>query len=245
MESNEGAVTAWGMLQPHDIERFGEVVQDPKERKRWATAILIGGLPYIWSQLATVPRRLFLDRLELRPGDRVLLIGEGLEGIGIGADIEALIGSEGEIVTVDFMERVRDTVMSGKRPEWEWPYTKDDPDDHYDAVAIFQGVAHSESWRVTAEELVRVLKPGRNVALGEVVFGPPLANVIALDVHVTYVFTKLWEAIFPPGASFDDGPYWGPEALLDAFSGLVTDQDTFAWKGVELFWGRKPGAEDR
>jgi SAM-dependent methyltransferase len=234
--------TAWGSMQPHDVARFGEVILDPEERKRWCTAILIGGLPYIWRELAPVPRGLFLDRLEIAPGDRVLLIGEGLEGIGIDAEIKARVGDGGEVVTVDFMERVRDTTMAGDWPQWQWPYTDGYADDHFDAIAIFQGVAHSDDWALTARELVRVLRPGRMVVLGEVIFGAPLAAVIRQDVHVTYVFQKIWEAIFPPGTSFEQMPYWSPEALTEAFSGTVEDPRTFVWRGVELLWGRKPGA---
>jgi hypothetical protein len=230
---------AWGAMLPHDIARFGEVILDPAERKRWCTAILIGGLPYIWRELAAVPRQLFLDRLGVSPGDRVLLVGEGLEGIGIGTEIMGLVGPSGDVVTVDFMERVRDTAMAGEWPQWAWPYTEEYPDEYFDAVAIFQGVAHSEDWAVTGRELMRVLKPGRMIVLGEIIFGPPLSAVIRQDVHVTYVFTKIWEAIFPPGATFDDMPYWSPEALTVAFDGQVEDAETFVWRGVELFWGRK------
>jgi len=110
----------------------------------------------------------------------------------------------------------------------------------FDAIAVFQGVAHSEDWAITARELLRVLKPGGMIALGEIIFGAPLADVIRLDVHVTYVFTKIWEAIFAPGTTFEQMPYWSPEALTAAFDGQVEQPETFVWRGVELFWGRKP-----
>jgi SAM-dependent methyltransferase len=234
-------VTAWGMMQPHDTARFGDVINDPAERKRWCTAILIGGLPYIWQELAPVPRRMFLNRLELQAGDRVLLIGEGLEGIGIADEIGERIGPDGEIVTVDFMERVRDVAGAGGWAQWGWDdYTKHYADGHFDAIAIFQGVAHADDWRTAGAELLRVLKPGRMIVLGEVVFGPPLNDVIELDVHVTYVFTKIAEAMFAPGFGIKDMPYWSPERIEEAFEGQVEEGETFVWRGVELFWGRKP-----
>ena len=36
---------------------------------------------------ADVVRQLIFDRLELKPGDKVLVIGEGVEGCGFGDDI--------------------------------------------------------------------------------------------------------------------------------------------------------------
>ncbi len=36
-------------------------------------------------------------------------------------------------------------------------------------------------------------------------------------------------------------PYWSPEQLDEsAFEGQVDEAETFVWRGVELFWGRKP-----
>ena len=34
-------------------------------------------------------------------------------------------------------------------------------------------------------------------------------------------------------------PYYSPEQLVQAFFGLVTDANVFAWKGLELFWATK------
>jgi hypothetical protein len=42
------------------------------------------------------------------------------------------------------------------------------------------------------------------------------------------------------GWSIDKFPYYSPQQLLEAFAGVVEDANTFVWKGIELFWGRKP-----
>ena len=233
------ARSAWDSMQPYDIARFGEVILDPDERRRWCTAILIGGLPYIWNTIADESRRTFLTQLAVQPGDRVLLIGEGIEAIGIDEEIGALAGSEGEVVTIDFLEQVRNLVADGQWPQWHWTLADAFADGEFDAIAVFQGVAHSDDWRVTAEHLLRVLKPGGMIVLGEVCFGPPMARVIRQDAHVHYVFTKIWEALFP-GQAFEDQPYWSPEELDKAFAGLVDEPGSAADAGVELFWGRNP-----
>jgi hypothetical protein len=234
-------MSAWGAMQPYEKERFGEVIMDPEERKRWAAAFMLGGLPYMWTKLAPVPRLLFLDRLELRQGDRVLLIGEAIDGVGIDREIRERVGPNGDVVVIDFMNKVRDIAMGGERPQWEWDYTREFQDEHFDAIGVFQGVAHSANWRVTAEELLRTLKAGRMIVLGEIVFGPPLARVVRQDVHVNYLFAKVWE-VLTPGEDFEDQVYWSPEDLDAAFKDQVVNAQSFVWHGVEMFWGRKAAA---
>jgi ubiquinone/menaquinone biosynthesis C-methylase UbiE len=229
---------AWDAMLPHDVERFGAVITDPAERRRWCAAILIGGLPYIWATTGAEQRRRFVEHLALAPGDRVLLIGEGIAGIGIDAELRAQIGGDGELVTIDFMEKVRDTVQSGRFPQWRWDYGDRFADGHFDAIAVFQGVAHPDDWEAAATNLLRTLKPGGTIALGEVIFGPPMADVIRQDAHVLYVFTKLWEVLFP-GQAFEEQPYWSLDALAQAFDGRLTEQGSHSDRGIEVFWGRK------
>jgi len=231
-------LSAWDSMLPNDVERFGEVILDQRERRRWCAAILIGGLPYIWSTTGAEQRRRFLEHLHLQRGDRVLLIGEGIPGIGIDAEIRDRIGPDAELVVVDFMEQVRDTVSSGRFPQWTWSYGAQYPDEHFDAIAVFQGVAHADDWHAAAVDLLRTLKPGGAIALGEVIFGPPMADVIRQDAHVLYVFTKLWEVLFP-GQVFEDQPYWSLQDLAKAFAGMLSDTGEHADRGIEVFWGLK------
>jgi SAM-dependent methyltransferase len=225
-------------MLPMDVERFGEVILDPNERRRWCAAILIGGLPYIWSTTGAEQRRRFLEHLHLQQGDRVLLIGESIAGVGIDREIRDCIGPDAELAVVDFMEQVRDAVSSGHFPQWPWSYGAQFPDEHFDAIAVFQGVAHADDWHAAARNLLRTLKPGGRIALGEVIFGPPMADVIHQDAHVLYVFTKLWEVLFP-GEAFEDQPYWSLEDLSKAFDGILRDTGQHADRGIEVFWGRK------
>src|ERR1700759_2041958 len=65
----------WAWMQPYDARRFGEVILDQTEQERWCRAVLLGGLPFMWRK-AEAARNLIYDRLELRTGDKVLIIGE-------------------------------------------------------------------------------------------------------------------------------------------------------------------------
>jgi hypothetical protein len=43
------------------------------------------------------------------------------------------------------------------------------------------------------------------------------------------------------GWKLDEFPYYSPRDLEQAFTGLLTETRSFVWKGIEIFWGRKPG----
>jgi ubiquinone/menaquinone biosynthesis C-methylase UbiE len=181
------------------------------------------------------------DRLALRPGDKVLLLGECIESCGFIEEFRERIGPSGEIRMVDITDEARDAYIRGKRGSggqlatWRYNYTADVPDEHFDSVPILQGVQHTDDWRETAKELLRMMKSGRNIVLAEITFSPELRMKTGLDIHIEYVFEKLFSRI---GWEFDQFPY-SPEQLQNAFAGLVVDSGVFAWEGIELFWGKK------
>jgi len=243
MSGNEHKMDPWDMMQEHDVERFGAIIRDREEQVRWCRAIFLGGLPYMWRKAAPV-RDMMYDRMELKPGDRVFLIGESLESCGFISDIRERIGSTGEIESVDITDQARDAAMSGRRGStgmlatWNWDYTLGFADETFDCVACLQGVQHTEDWRVTGRELLRILKPRRRFVTGEIALGSPDLNMkIELDLHIEYLYDKVFSRI---GFDRYDIPYWGPRDLMKAFDGIVDGAETFVWKGVELFWARKP-----
>ena len=73
----------WSYLQPNDVERFGPVILDPAEQKRWSSALFLGGLSYMW-QKSTVLRDLIFLHLGLKPGGALMLteIGFGPQFFG-------------------------------------------------------------------------------------------------------------------------------------------------------------------
>ena len=228
-------------MQSYDVKRFGEVILDPAEQARWCRAVMLGGLPYMWHK-ASAPRAMIFDRLALRPNDTVLLLGECLESSGFVDDIRERIGAGGEVRVVDITDEARDAYLAGRRGSggqlatWRYNYTADVPNQYFDAVAVLQGVQHADDWREIARELLRAMKPGRNIVLAEITFSPELRRKVQLDIHIEYVFEKLFSRI---GWDFDQFPYHSPGQLQAAFSGLVRDAGTFSWRGIELFWGTR------
>lgn len=236
----------WGYTQPWDVEALGPTILDEKEQARWARHILLGGLPYIWRELAAPLLADVYGLLELRPGDRVLVVGESIGPCGFAEDLRARVGDGGEVRTFEILERARKTTAelvrgrNGRVGTWQWDYTHAMPDAHFDCVAVLQAVQHADDWREAGAELLRVMKPGRRIVLAEAaLFGGPFWARVEADVHLQYWVDKLtWHRALDPRET----SYYSPEELHRAFAGLVEDAGNREWRGIELFWGRKPGA---
>ena len=82
-----------------------------------------------------------------------------------------------------------------------------------------------------------MLKPGGSIVLGEIMLGPKILTAASVDVHIEAWLDKIFSRM---GWSIDRFPYYSPEQLKAAFDGVVEDAQVFQWKGIELFWGRKP-----
>ena len=68
-------------------------------------------------------------------------------------------------------------------------------------------------------------------------FGAPFWARLDADVHLQYWVNKLaWHRPLDP----KETSYYGPEELHAAFAGLVDNPENLEWKGIELFWARKP-----
>ena len=232
----------WDAMDRAEGERFGATIFDRGEQERWCRALFLGGLPYMWRR-AEVPRRVMLDRLALTAGERVLVLGEAIAVSGIDMELRGIVGDGGEVVVVDIIEEARQKYAEGvigsggQLATWRYPYADGYQAESFDGVLVFQGVQHAENWTETGGDLLRVLRPGRSLVMGEIAFGPPFLHRLREDVHLEYVFDKLFSRI---GWSYEDFPYHGPDDLRAAFEGLATDIGAFAWRGIELFWARRP-----
>lgn len=234
----------WDYMGPAETAIVGDVVLDPAEQARWGRAILFGTLPYMWREKASVIREMIYDKLALHPGDRVLIIGECVQVCGFDADMQARMNGKGKIDIVDITDFARRAYIDGvigrggQLATWQWTYTKDTPDNHYDAVAILQSIQHTDDWHESARELTRVLKPGGRIVLAEIMLGPNIMTAASADVHIEAWVDKIFSRM---GWAIEKIPYYSLEQLQEAFSGVVEDAHSFYWKGIEIFWGRKPG----
>jgi len=243
MAEKWGGGNPWERIQDWDVERMGEEIRDPAFRRVFEMAMrLAGGLPYIWQELARPISEIAYGLLELRRGDRVLLIGEGIGPAGWIEDMRALIGPEGVIDTVEIIRDGRNAVhdrtmgRNGQIGSWRWTYAEEVEDETYDVVAVLQATQHADDWAEAAVDLLRVMKPGRRIVLAEAVLaGDTFYHRVNSDVHLRQWFDKLYEQLDPSII-----PYWSGEQIKAAFGDRVESPQVFEWRGIEMFWGRKP-----
>jgi Methyltransferase domain len=231
----------WDWMGEAERRLLGDIVAQPDEQARWCKAMVFGTLPYMWREKASVVRELIYDKLELAQGSRVLLLGECLQVCGFTDDIRKRIGSLGEIHEVDITSEARSAYLAGKRgiggqlATWRWAYTRELPSQSFDSVAVMQATQHTEDWSETAQELLRVLKPGRPIVIAEITLGPQTRLKAELDLHLEAWVDKIFSRI---GWPLDQTPYYSPNQLLEAFNGVASASETFCWKGLEVFWAR-------
>ena len=235
--SSDDIVGVWDAMVPADADRFGRDILDAETRWRWCSALLVGGLPYLWQQVAYIPRDLALDRLELFPGDRVLIFGEAVTDIGFDRLIRDRVGSTGTVEVIDIRHRVLDTMRAGKPPQWQWTETSGVPNESFDCVLVGQAVAHAADWAREGAELLRIMKPGRRLVLAEIAFSDTFYARTHADVHLEYWLRKMLEGM---GQSLDSLVRWNQPELTAALGSQLEGMETFEWRGVELLWGRKP-----
>ncbi len=240
------SVDPWSMIQPRDVVRMGESVLDRAEQERWTRAVMLAGsLPYMWRHKAFVVRELIYDKLRLKPGDRVLIIGEVVEGCGFDSDIRTRVGPTGHVEVVDITDEARNAYFAVKRGRggqlatWQWHYTDAMAAESFDAVAILQAVQHTDDWHETGTELLRILKPGGMLMLAEITFSPRMKMLAEQDIHIETWIEKLASRV---GFSPYDAPYYSAEELLATLSGLLAQPESLVWKGIEIVWGGKPSA---
>jgi SAM-dependent methyltransferase len=236
-------VSPWDLLQPLDEQRFGKVVFDRKEQERWSKAIFVGGLPYMYRKAYLVLDMIY-GLLELKEGDKVFLIGEALESCGFVDDLKARVGASGTVTALDIQEDCREAFFSnkrgvgGQRGTFRYNYTSHIPDEAYDVVINLQAIQHADEWRETGKEFLRIMKPGRRLVMAEIHLGAPQQDwKIRQDLHIEHLIDKIMSRIC---GSILEFPYYSMPELHEAFAGLLEDADDFEWRGLEVFWGRKP-----
>lgn len=246
ISETRGKATPWDYIRARDVERMGDVLHDPDEQARWGLAFLVaGGLPYMWNELASNIQDICYALLELHEGDRVLIVGEEVEACGWKRGVEACIGSTGSIELFEIIEEGNAAMYAGQHGRngllaaWEWTYTHDTPDNTYDAILVAQAAQHTDDWVEAGQEFLRVLKPGRRIVSAESLIpgGGGLTASIDTDIQVQTWFDRI---ISPLQVKLSELGAYTAEEIKDAFGDGVERPGTLEWRGVHVFWGRKP-----
>ncbi len=237
----------WSFIQDWDVEACGPELLEREARVRWAGAFRrAGGLPYIWRVLAPQISEIVYALLELREGDRVLLIGEAVAPCGWEAAIAERVGERGSVESIEIIRRGRESIGRGELGRngavgcWRWDYTLDTPAESYDAVALMQSAQHCDDWQETSRELLRVLAPGRRIVSAEALMvGPNFLAHINSDVHIQQWYDKMGSVVPVRSEAIS---FYTAEDLRRSFADRVEGAQAMDWRGIELFWGRKPDA---
>ncbi|MHB1161502.1 MAG: class I SAM-dependent methyltransferase [Chloroflexota bacterium] len=122
-------------------------------------------------------RRLLVERLDLKSGDRVLEVC-----VGTGANLPYIaerIGPEGKIDGIDLSEgmlaQAREKLPSIPcEVELRWGYAEDlpYPDDSFDAVLNFGAINFITDRKKAIDEMVRVARPGARIVVGDETAAP-------------------------------------------------------------------------
>lgn len=152
---------------------------------------------------AAVVREFMYDQPQLKKGDKVLILGEVVNDSGFSDDICIRIGSEGEISTINITDEARDAYFNKRREFaiWRFNYAATITDEYFDCVAVLQAVQHTDDWRETGRELLRIMKRGRNILLAEITF-KNINGYVALDLHLEYWLEKMFARIGIPRHEF-------------------------------------------
>jgi SAM-dependent methyltransferase len=237
--------TPWDFIGEEEKRLLGDVITDRDEQTRWCKAMVFGTLPFMWREKAAVVRDLGYDKLDLRPGARVLLLGECLRICGFVDDIRERIGPSGEIHEIDITNEARGAYLAGRKGRggqlatWEWRYTQDLPSGSFDSVAVMQATQHTDNWTETGRELLRLLKPGRPLLISEITISPRMRMTAELDLHLEAWLEKIFSRI---GWPLDQTPYYSLDDLQRAFAGLADAPECLSWRGLEMFWVRSKAA---
>ena len=181
---------------------------------------------------------------EIRPGDSVLLFGEGLESCGFLQDVTRLVGPGGKVSPIDIQQHARDMSIGGVKGKngiiGTFPYRFFDHlgDESFDVVLNLQGIEHAEDWTEAGREMLRLLKPGRRLVMAEIfMVTKELPWKIKADLHVQHLLDKIFAGM---DRTLEGRPYFSHADLKAAFGGMLDETDHFEWRGLEAFWGRKP-----
>jgi ubiquinone/menaquinone biosynthesis C-methylase UbiE len=196
-----------------------ELLQDDralkaKQRATWA----LGDYPGLAAQVIPDLGAVLVDACAIGPGDRVLDLAAGSGNVAIPA---ALAGAEvvASDLTPELLEAGKaNAVRLGARIDWREADAEDLPfeDQSFDAVLSCVGVMFAAHHQASADEMVRVCRPGGTI--GMINWTP--------EGFIGQMFATMKPYAPPPPPGVQAPPLWGSEAhLRSLFGQRITDLD--------------------
>jgi demethylmenaquinone methyltransferase/2-methoxy-6-polyprenyl-1,4-benzoquinol methylase len=145
-----------------------------------ANSVMTAGLHHQW-------RRRAAELSAVRPGDRALDVATGTGDLAF--ELAARVGREGEVVGVDFAERMLEVarrkavrISAPVRFETGNALALKYPDDEFDAATVGFGARNFSDLERGLSEMARVVRPGGRVVVLEITTPrrPPLSTFFSL-----------------------------------------------------------------
>jgi ubiquinone/menaquinone biosynthesis C-methylase UbiE len=238
--------TPYDLFSKVEQNALASAVGAGADKKLWGKVLTFGGgLEWLYEHSESVVKPMY-ENLKVKQGDRVLILGEQLVGMGFRAEMQKRVGPSGEIVEFDMNSQHRallkrlwggESIPMKHRHQWDYPYADTYPDNYFDMIWIPQGVHHAIDWNNIAPRMVRVLKPGCQILMIECRNGQP-GYFAAIDNNffMRCIVEKLYWAL---DIVFGEMPDYSTTQLATAFNGLLKNVYSIEWSGWLLFWGYK------
>ncbi|MDX6372553.1 MAG: hypothetical protein QOD98_1541 [Nocardioidaceae bacterium] len=200
------------MTQTQTQTQIDDTALKAKHRAMWS----MGDYPAVATEVIAPLGPILVAAAEVAPGDHVLDVGAGSGNAAIPA---ALIGADvvASDLTPDLLETGRqDAARRGAQLRWEEADAEALPygDASFDVVLSCVGVMFAPHHQRSADELVRVLRPGGRLGL--------LSWTPSGFIGQMFATMKPYAPPPPPGAQ--PPPLWGDEAHVRSLLGdRVTD----------------------
>src|SRR6266513_5827598 len=196
-----------------------------KHRAMWA----FGDYPAVNTDIVSSLGPILVEACQVRPGDRVLDVAAGTGNAAIPA-AEAGASVVASDLTPELLEAgQREAVRRGTRLEWRQADAEDLPfaDGEFDTVLSCLGVMFAPHHQSSADELIRVCRPGGTIG---VLSCTP-------EGFIGQLFATMRRYAPPPPPGAQPPPLWGREehvrALLgDQVAGVTARRQTLR---VDLF----------
>jgi SAM-dependent methyltransferase len=217
---------------------IGPEIFDAAIRDQYCEAAFFGGNTLrLWNDAIDLKNN-FLTASALVNGQRVLLVGKFIKESGLVDTINQLIGSTGELTTIDTTQTFLDGVRTPKAIlQWNFSFSHL-PANSYDRVILFSTVSQIKNMRDIAAQIKSLLKDGGRVIVAEdPVGGREFLDAIHMDTHMEAHTFRMMNGM---GITERDLPIVGIPEMTTAFNDLIGTGSS-AWLGLYTFYGQKGG----